>query len=1188
MKKTIAIVLSAIMVLCLVPFSAFAAEREITAPAQGYAKYDSDEVYEGKYADLSYDQIAGIILDWLDKEIAANTADFNNFEIEVFEGTTVEVPLNIDSIDGILSYSSYLTQLGGDFANLDTTALNGLSRAGGDINLIFGIIGFIADNADTFAKIFAWEEGKTFDFGKVGEYILGLDSTVEENKKLQDFYNNYLIGNNIQEKFLDKIAAESGYTLVDGETADDIINNAIIGKVAEFCEVNGILSAEAIAYLKENFNLRTTDIYTLIKNFVKLIQEDNADKIKTYGYYFFDTVLRTLLKTVFGCTPVIGEEVADSTSVTAEFNAVYSDLAQLYAISGGSVFFRASNGNYYEFTISENGTIASVKSLIWNQTVKIDPPVVAILTGANATTTVKEYRPTSTDYKQYIYSAYAEQIEAEGFSVAGTIAPETYTALMIEQNASPAMSECFGVKVTQGESLISSVVVTFEEIEAMANAIALEKANQMVSQMVDGTTITAAGVKSVDVTLSYNGWATDDEFIVEVTATATAKASVTAYGFTVDQDLDASSFITNPVATFVLDDLSGNLNLGSVEELLELVDTDFVVDDSLFDVCEDYDAYDGVIGQVNHILYKFADMILSDSGMSQIALVDGDNSNLTANMQKVCDNVNELIEKAKTAMNDEGLKDIIAEAGLETILASVNGISADSLFGLDFSSVENLYVSVIGLALDILDDGENELISTLNTALDNADTLDKTAVALTDIAIEKLASAMPTVMGDLSADFGITLGEFSYTVTKTDIATVGENAKEIILEKVADFALYSVTYFAEDVLNAVINGLIGSANEYLVNDLGLVNFSFGVEKGATGEETLEAIADRILFLVDGIIIDAAELSENATVYDKYSVLLNAVIPMGTLLSNCGSDKYDCDLGKFSNIVFGEVLDGDFDNFLALFEAYNEQKNNKSADLAHDSSVNYTLIKTLDYAVDSVLPGAVAAENYTDSASCQAQFTSCDSVVAVVSRSIVALNARKQNILPAVFELLRESDILQSMVTPCSHINTENIAAVQATCITVGYTAGVYCNDCDKYISGHAQTPVDLTAHGNRREDVARVPATCTSEGRTAGVKCLDCGNIISGCETENKLDHTYAPTTVVAPTCTTDGYTVYTCSCSDSYTDNYVSATGHSDADGDYVCDTCSAQLEKPQESFFDRIISFFRSIIEWFKNLFG
>lgn len=46
-------------------------------------------------------------------------------------------------------------------------------------------------------------------------------------------------------------------------------------------------------------------------------------------------------------------------------------------------------------------------------------------------------------------------------------------------------------------------------------------------------------------------------------------------------------------------------------------------------------------------------------------------------------------------------------------------------------------------------------------------------------------------------------------------------------------------------------------------------------------------------------------------------------------------------------------------------------------------------------------------------------------------------------------------------------------------------------------------------------------------------------------EVPSDHEHTYAET-VTAPTCTADGFTTYTCSCGDTYTDNTVAATGHS------------------------------------------
>ncbi len=51
---------------------------------------------------------------------------------------------------------------------------------------------------------------------------------------------------------------------------------------------------------------------------------------------------------------------------------------------------------------------------------------------------------------------------------------------------------------------------------------------------------------------------------------------------------------------------------------------------------------------------------------------------------------------------------------------------------------------------------------------------------------------------------------------------------------------------------------------------------------------------------------------------------------------------------------------------------------------------------------------------------------------------------------------KKTDILG--VNASNHVNTNNVAEIPATTENVGYTAGVYCNDCKKYISGHTEIP----------------------------------------------------------------------------------------------------------------------------------
>ena len=76
--------------------------------------------------------------------------------------------------------------------------------------------------------------------------------------------------------------------------------------------------------------------------------------------------------------------------------------------------------------------------------------------------------------------------------------------------------------------------------------------------------------------------------------------------------------------------------------------------------------------------------------------------------------------------------------------------------------------------------------------------------------------------------------------------------------------------------------------------------------------------------------------------------------------------------------------------------------------------------------------------------------------------------------------------------------------------------------------------------------------------------------LISDCiETEllsyysENLSHSHSYETVVtSPTCTEKGYTTYTCTCGDSYVDNYVDATGHNFQNG--ACSVCGTINPNP------------------------
>jgi len=121
---------------------------------------------------------------------------------------------------------------------------------------------------------------------------------------------------------------------------------------------------------------------------------------------------------------------------------------------------------------------------------------------------------------------------------------------------------------------------------------------------------------------------------------------------------------------------------------------------------------------------------------------------------------------------------------------------------------------------------------------------------------------------------------------------------------------------------------------------------------------------------------------------------------------------------------------------------------------------------------------------------------------------------------------------------CDHSDTTNVAETPATCTESGYTAGVYCNDCESYISGH--TVIEALGHSYNSGVVTTQP-TCTATG-VKTFTCIRCDD--SYTESVAANGHSYE-SVVTPPTVTQQGYTTYTCTvCGDSYKDDYVEALG--------------------------------------------
>ncbi|MBQ7597994.1 MAG: leucine-rich repeat domain-containing protein [Clostridia bacterium] len=138
----------------------------------------------------------------------------------------------------------------------------------------------------------------------------------------------------------------------------------------------------------------------------------------------------------------------------------------------------------------------------------------------------------------------------------------------------------------------------------------------------------------------------------------------------------------------------------------------------------------------------------------------------------------------------------------------------------------------------------------------------------------------------------------------------------------------------------------------------------------------------------------------------------------------------------------------------------------------------------------------------------------------------------------------------------NHVNTKNVAATASTCTAKGYTAGVYCNDCKKYISGHNERP--LAAHQTELRN-AQEP-TCIMAGYTGDYYCTVCKQLIKEGE--------------------------------------YIDELGHVDKNTDGKCDRCNLTVNptpepkpEPEEenlNFFERILKIIKDFFDRILHMFG
>ena len=135
-----------------------------------------------------------------------------------------------------------------------------------------------------------------------------------------------------------------------------------------------------------------------------------------------------------------------------------------------------------------------------------------------------------------------------------------------------------------------------------------------------------------------------------------------------------------------------------------------------------------------------------------------------------------------------------------------------------------------------------------------------------------------------------------------------------------------------------------------------------------------------------------------------------------------------------------------------------------------------------------------------------------------------------------YEACSRCDYTTYVELPAQH-DLEQHAAKAPTCTEIGWNAYDTCSRCDY------TTYQELPARNHALVQHKAQAPTCTEKGWDAYETCSRCDHTTYA--ELPALNHDYQAVTV-APTCETDGYTVFTCSrCKDSYTADPTDKLGH-------------------------------------------
>lgn len=125
---------------------------------------------------------------------------------------------------------------------------------------------------------------------------------------------------------------------------------------------------------------------------------------------------------------------------------------------------------------------------------------------------------------------------------------------------------------------------------------------------------------------------------------------------------------------------------------------------------------------------------------------------------------------------------------------------------------------------------------------------------------------------------------------------------------------------------------------------------------------------------------------------------------------------------------------------------------------------------------------------------------------------------------------------------CSHSYKDATCTIPKTCTKCGVTEGSAMGHtwkdatCIEPKTCSICKTIDGSAKGHTPVTDPAVAATCVIVGKTEGSHCSVCNSVLTAQREIAAIGHAYSKT-VKEPTCTEEGYTTYTCSCGDTYSE---------------------------------------------------